>query len=67
MMYSYTQIRQYLACPRRYRHRIERVEAEDPQQIQLWGCSLARQRRLRKRVARDRRDMNLKTWGPILR
>ena len=33
MIYSYTQISQYLACPRRYRHRIERVEAEDPQQI----------------------------------
>ncbi len=29
MIYSYTQISQYLACPRRYRHRIERVEAED--------------------------------------
>ena len=45
MIYSYTQISQYLACPRRYRHRyLEGWQEKDSRAAMLFGaieCALA--------------------------
>lgn len=39
MTYSYTQIRQYLACPRRYRHRyLDGWREKDTRAAMLFGC-----------------------------
>ena len=55
MIYSYTQISQYLACPRRYRHRyLEGWQEKDSRAAMLFGaieCALAELLTSQKSVA----------------